>query len=683
MKKNLQISRILAAAFVILTALSAANSLLAQCGTYFKWNYRAINKLEGGFNNSDAFSDWNNDGRLDIWSTRRNPSTQYSDFVIYPAKPSGYWDWDNPIIYTTTMYGLASNASGGVRDYDGDGRKDFFDGFYIHRNLGDGSLTAGPRLEETDGSVNTIGFGNINGDNRLDWIYVVTSFTVPEIRYQLQNPDGSFGTKTIVLVNSAENEMANANKMLGDFNGDGLTDIVYGYNPTGNIYWNRMLKNVGGGNFALQPRVDNGFALTPPRDFNHDGRDDVLSVNSIFYGKADGTFNVVQLPNSPQTALLPAEINGDNNPDIMEVGSGFYTTLISDGAEGFTRTVYNRDIGSSLFMLIADFSGDGKADILTWNPFGIPNDNNNIFFERNIAIRENVCLPVGETRMANLDGNTTLDGAVKPDIAMWNPATGGWSSKNITWRPSADPTIRTFNWGLGAHGDVPALGDFDGDGTTDYSVYRDSTGEWYALLSATSTWSVIKFGLPGDIAVPNDYDGGGRSDIAVFRPSDGNWYIWFSETQSFGAVHFGTTGDKPVPADYDGDNKTDVAVFRPSEGNWYYLRSSDYNYVALHWGSATDKPLPADYDGDGRADLTVYRNGEWWIWRSSTNAFVVVQWGQAGDVPMPFYRSAISADLILYRPSTRTWHSFFSTYSGSVPFGGSGDVPVYFGLPNN
>ncbi|MEZ5424895.1 MAG: VCBS repeat-containing protein [Pyrinomonadaceae bacterium] len=551
--------------------------------------------------------------------------------------------------------------------------------FRILHNTGNGSLTLSSELTDTDGSLvsnGNIGFAKINNDDLLDWIYTISVNSTFEIRYQLQNPDGSFGNKSTIVGTSYT-----SNKRLGDFNGDGKTDIIYStFINNANIYV--MIKNLGGGNFEVGSPVAtdlyvyiNPINSNPVGDFNNDGKDDILSRGAVFYGQADGTFNRTQLSGTSDT-LLTAELNGDNNLDIVEIGSDFYAAHINKGLSGFSRTLYQKSIGIPNNWRFEDFSGDGKADLFDARTIST-NYNYNIFGERLISIRENICQSFGETKQVNFDGNENAD------VAMWNPNTGDWLSKNAKWFPDVDPNTRVFNWGSGALGDVPAPGDFDGDGQTDYSVYRNSTGVWYIFKSSDSSWLTFQFGLTGDIAVPNDYDGGGKTDIAVFRPEDGNWYVWFSETQQFQALHFGASGDKPVPADYDGDGKTDVAVYRPASGNWYYLKSSDGNFAVYHWGIETDKPVPADYDGDGRADLAIYRDGIWWFLRSSDNSSVAIGWGAAGDIPIPVYRNSISADLVFYRPSNNLWHSLDYRDGPGFTLGENQDVPVYFGLPNN
>ena len=686
MKRNAPFLRLLTVTFAaLLICFLQTNPSFAQCGNYFKTNYQAPTPISDGVfggNTNEGLDDWTGDGRSDFWNFRRNPTTFVLSLVIYPAKTTGYWDWDNPIIYTTPFNNFGGEYR--VADFDSDGKMDLYFDKRIYHNTGSNLLIAYPIFTDTGlSSSPTIGFEDLNGDNLLDWIYTAFNSGVGEIRYQLQNPDGSFGTKTTILAGTAQNGASSSVKRLGDFNGDGKTDIIYG-GVVGGASVYGLIKNLGNGNFQVGAPVATDLYVyiapiysNPVRDFNNDGKDDILSQSAIFYGQADGTFIRAAIPTTTNP-LLAAELNGDNNPDYIEFGTTSYTTSINNGAGGFTRTVYPGSL-NQFEVLFEDFNGDGKDDYFSKSllPVAFPIIDKNIFGERVISVKGNVCQPFGETKMANFDGN------VNADLTVWNPASGNWSSKNAKWTAPLDPTVNVFNWGLGSFGDVPAPGDFDGDGKTDYSIYRSSTGEWYALLSANSAWSVIRFGLSGDVAVPNDYNGGGKTDLAVFRPSDGNWHIWFGETQTYGVAHFGASGDKPVPADYDGDGKTDIAVFRPSDGNWYILRSTDFGYSVLHWGVSTDVPVPADYDGDGKADVTIYRSGFWWILRSSNNSYSVAQWGQPGDIPLPVYRNSVSADLILYRPSNNSWHSSDNRSVPGIVLGGSQDVPVFFGLPNN
>lgn len=131
-----------------------------------------------------------------------------------------------------------------------------------------------------------------------------------------------------------------------------------------------------------------------------------------------------------------------------------------------------------------------------------------------------------------------------------------------------------------------------------------------------------------------DFDGDGRTDFSVFRPSDSTWYIIRSSDNTIRIRNFGAVGDKIVPGDYDGDGRTDIAVFRPLTGNWYYLRSSDENayFSVVSWGLDTDEPAPGDYDGDGRTDFAVYRDGTWYVMQSSNGQTRVQDWGVAGDI---------------------------------------------------
>ncbi|MGC2235657.1 MAG: VCBS repeat-containing protein [Pyrinomonadaceae bacterium] len=669
--------------FVIL--IFAVEAVFSQCGgTYFKTNYRAVNKI---FYNGGIFEliDWNGDGKSDFWNLVPNPKTSKKDILIYPAKPDGYWDWDNPIVYKTNLPASVTtyNTFLKIKDYDGDGKLDFFAVDRIHRNNGNGTFTELNPISIPPGNYLSVNDGggvfDVNGDNRLDWITIMQTGQagIYSIGYHLENADGSSGSRVNIFTTNELNGSTNAT---GDFNGDGKIDFAYS-RSVGNTY--RILLNTGGGNFSVGNLTtgahSNRFRFV--RDFNNDGRADILADNAagkliILYGQADGTFNEIEASNYGGWEYTPAEINGDNNLDIIEVKDTFYAVYINNGAGGFTRTIYQKSLGvnaSASQILFEDFSGDGKADV-----YSLAHAVYNIFGEEVIIVKEQVCRSFGETKAANFDNNPM------PDLITWNSNAGDWRTTNAT--SFSNLIIKTFHWGAGSFGDVPAPGDFDGDGKTDYAVYRDSTGTWYINQSADNSWLVFNFGLPGDISVPSDYDGDSKTDIAVFRPSDGNWHLWFSETQQHHVIHFGASGDKPVAADYDGDGKTDVAVFRPSEGNWYYFRSSDQNYNVIHWGIDTDKPVPADYDGDGRADLAVFRSGDWYILRSMNNSYNVFRWGVSGDVPMAMYFNGNvnteTATPYVYRPSNNIWYNYADPSQG-ITFGGNSFVPIYFGLPNN
>lgn len=387
MKRKSNIQSGFIACFVVLgILLFAANSVFAQCGTYFKSNYRVINKLNLQFGAVIYADDWTGDGKSDLWTFQRINTT--FDVVIYPSKPTGYWDWDNPIIYSTTINLLDTAAPPIVLDFDSDGRKDMFykngNDLRLYRNTGNGALTASASAldpdTQTTGSL--LGVMDVNSDNLLDWVYTVSFGNFPntsyEIRYQLQNSNGSFSGKTTIHTSSVS-----SNKRLGDFNGDGRTDILYsGVLNNQHVYV--LIKNLGSGTFqANAPVVADLYALSQPvygnpvGDFNDDGRDDVLSRDAIFYGQADGTFIRTDI-STPNDFLMPAELNGDNDLDFIEIGSTYYAAHINIGAGGFTRTEYPKNFKIIGNFKFEDFNGDGKDDLYI-EPTDSTNVNKNIF----------------------------------------------------------------------------------------------------------------------------------------------------------------------------------------------------------------------------------------------------------------------------------------------------------------
>jgi hypothetical protein len=249
-----------------------------------------------------------------------------------------------------------------------------------------------------------------------------------------------------------------------------------------------------------------------------------------------------------------------------------------------------------------------------------------------------VLLPIYDGHDFNGNGSS--------DASVWRPSTGRWYIKGIG----------SYTWGQS--NDIPSNGDYNGNGKTDIAVWRPSNGRWYIKGVAGAVW-----GTSGDIPVPGNYNGdaAGKTDMAVWRPSNGRWYI-----KGVAGAVWGQAGDIPVPGDYNGDGKTDIAVWRPSNGRWYIK-----GVAGAVWGQAGDIPVPGDYNGDGKTDMAIWRPsiGKWYI-KGITSSI----WGQAGDIPVPGdYNGDGKTDIAVWRPSNGRW---YIKGIGGYIWGTLGDIPL-------
>ena len=270
-----------------------------------------------------------------------------------------------------------------------------------------------------------------------------------------------------------------------------------------------------------------------------------------------------------------------------------------------------------------------------------------------------------------------FDGDGKTDFSVFRANDGAGEPDFRVLHSSNNYQINTA-WG--SAGDAAANADYDGDGKTDIAVFRPSSKTWFILQSSSNTILPYVFGNSGDKLVPSDYDGDGKADIGVFRPSDNTWYILQSSNNQIMTRQFGAAGDIPVQADYDGDGKTDRAVFRPGSGSWYVSQSSDNTVKAVRFGVSGDKPVTGDFDGDGRADFAVFRpsNGNWYLLQTS-DGFTAVSFGLSGDKPLQGdFDGDGKSDVAVFRLSNGTWYYVKSSDNGfaSRPFGAGGETAV-------
>ena len=284
---------------------------------------------------------------------------------------------------------------------------------------------------------------------------------------------------------------------------------------------------------------------------------------------------------------------------------------------------------------------------------------------------------------------TPLDGAA--DAALFNPSTRLWKFRDSNGGVTTG-TFGAFGDTL-IYGDIFVPADYDGDGKTDYAVYRPAPhGHWYIWPANGSPWYVVWWVTPqaGDIPAPGDFDGDGKIDQAFYRPSDGLWRIYPSGSQVAYVVDWGIPGAtvQPAAADYDGDGKTDVAFYYPASGYWYVVSSQTGVGQYLNWGvpgSTLVTAAPADYDGDGKADLAFYNGVDyfWYLVPSTTQSAVYISWGNgASNIPVPAdYDGDGKSDVAFYEPSARAF-SIIRSSSGQALYvymasdSEAGSIPV-------
>jgi hypothetical protein len=256
-------------------------------------------------------------------------------------------------------------------------------------------------------------------------------------------------------------------------------------------------------------------------------------------------------------------------------------------------------------------------------------------------------------------------------------------------------TARTWGYEFlsGEGGDQPGWGDYDGDGKWDVTVVRRLASTpyifWYVLNSTDNSMTAQHWGTINDIQVPQDYDGDGKTDFAVFR--FGWWYILRSSDGQFHAERFGLESDNPfMGGDYDGDGKDDLAVLRFASGLRLFIRYSGSGWwIQYNLGNPqVTGVVSGDYDGDGRADVAIWQATKW-LWERSSD-------GQLGggqvfgdffhDTPVPGdYDGDGKTDIAVFREAPfnpgQMNHYFYVQQSRdgflAVPWGHSGDAEVF------
>jgi hypothetical protein len=357
----------------------------------------------------------------------------------------------------------------------------------------------------------SVAVGDLRGNGILD--LVTDNINTNTVSVLLGNGDGTFQAPIQYPIDHNSWQVV----ALGDVNGDGKLDIVVAGSTTSVL--------LGNGDGTFQPVISTHFgaALGQLADFkladvNGDGKLDIVAVNSfgsqavlsIALGNGDGTFRYPYAFNAPgfiPNSIAVGDFSGDGIPDAAiassetffdpETGEHFTTgavTIFLGTGGGFfgSPTVINPVPGAGS-ILVGDFNGDGKPDLLTINStfdnhssITVLLGNGDGTFQPPIT----TSAPPGALGAA-VAGDFNGDGIL--DLAAVSTATNTvkvfLGNGDGTFQPPQSFAVDTGPRGL-------AVGDFNGDGFADLATanFASSSRDVSVLINAAD-WSA-PFGAP-------------------------------------------------------------------------------------------------------------------------------------------------------------------------------------------
>jgi hypothetical protein len=339
-----------------------------------------------------AAADLNRDGKTDLAVLNNCGSTPTCSMSILLGNGDG--TFQSPVSYS------APGTSVAIADVNGDGNLDLVvasgSSVSILLGNGDGTFQPASSLASIGSGYASVAVGDFNGDGAVDLAVstdcvTAQSCTQNGVTIFLGNGNGTFQAPVSYPLGAfGPNSVA-----VGDFNGDGVPDLVVTSQFASDAFPNQtgavtVLLGNGDGTFhSPVSYTPGGYSNSAVAigDFNGDGRLDLAVVEactgscsygavSVFLGNGDGTFQpaqVLALKAHAPSSIVVGDFNGDGKLDILAPSEcanpnmcddATINVLLGNGDGTFQRPAsYDSGVTGIPVAVAADFNGDGKLDL--------------------------------------------------------------------------------------------------------------------------------------------------------------------------------------------------------------------------------------------------------------------------------------------------------------------------------